>query len=265
MVKGQNEKIKNKSFYIWMLSGALMLVCICAFYLKTGGLNGEPDKSNINKPMTEETQETKQPKKEVADIGNNPAPKITQGNLNPFENDVFEEGDQVKKDTATVKPETSKEPESKSVMANGKSILDSLKFDEEAGLGWPVSGNVILPFSESKPVYFATLGQYKRNNGIVISAEEGTKVVSAAKGVITKIFNNEETGLTVEMSIGGDYSLTYGQLKDLSVKKGDVVKEGQTIGVIAKPSKYYVVEGSNLYFKVTEEDKAVNPMYLFKN
>ena len=149
-------------------------------------------------------------------------------------------------------------------MGKSDSVLSSLKFDEEKGLDWPVSGNILLAYSEDKAIYFPTLSQYKRNNAIVIGSEEGTKVVSAAEGVVTKIYENEETGTTLEMSIGGDYNLTYGQLKDVSVKKGDVVKEGDTIGKIAKPTKYFVVEGSNLYFKVTQKDKPVNPMYLLK-
>ena len=36
---------------------------------------------------------------------------------------------------------------------------------------------------------------------------------------------DEETGTTVEMNIGNGYELTYGQLKEVSVKEGDVVEE----------------------------------------
>lgn len=263
MVKGQNEKLKNKSFYIWMLSGALVIVCICAVCLNIGSLNNKEKEPGVNEPLVENT-ETKAPVKDVADAGDAQIADKKPDEVNLLENDIVDDANQAKKNEAAKKPETSKEPEAASVMAKGDQVLNGLKFDEEKGLAWPVSGNVILPFSDSKAVYFSTLGQYKRNNAIVIGADEGTKVVSAAKGMITKISENEETGVTVEMSIGGDYSLTYGQLKDVTVKKGDVVEEGQKIGEIAKPSKYYVVEGSNLYFKVTQEDKAVNPMYLLK-
>lgn len=265
MVKGQNEKLKNKSFYIWMLSGALVVICICAVCLNIGNLNDKEKSPDLNNSLVENTVESPAPS-EVASVEDAQVNgRQVTDEVNLLENDIVDDGVKAKSDAAEVKKaEASKEPKSVSVMSNSKSVLASLSFDEESGLSWPVSGNVILPYSDSKTIYFPTLASYRCNPAIAIGAQEGTNVKSAAKGVVTKIFENEETGLTLEMSIGGDYSLTYGQLKGLTVKKGDVVKEGQVIGSIAKPSKYYVVEGSNLYFKVTQKDKTVNPMYLLK-
>lgn len=265
MVKGQNEKLKNKSFYIWMLSGALVVICICAVCLNIGNLNDKEKSPDLNNSLVENTVESPAPS-EVASVEDAQVNgRQVTDEVNLLENDIVDDGVKAKSDAAEVKKaEASKEPKSVSVMSNSKSVLASLSFDEESGLSWPVSGNVVLPYSDSKTIYFPTLASYRCNPAIAIGAQEGTNVKSAAKGVVTKIFENEETGLTLEMSIGGDYSLTYGQLKGLTVKKGDVVKEGQVIGSIAKPSKYYVVEGSNLYFKVTQKDKTVNPMYLLK-
>lgn len=270
MVKGQKETIKNKSFYIWMLSGALVVIGICAVCLNVGGINNKSNDPDLNKPFVENVVESQIPEQNMASIDNTQIADAQQaGEVNLLENDIVDDG--VLKEDAEESKNTGKkeeqasaeEPEAVSVMGNN-SVLDSLKFDEEAGLGWPASGNVIMNYSDNKMIYFATLGQYKINDAIMIGAEEGAKVVSAAKGVVTNISQNEETGVTLEMSIGGDYNLTYGQLKDLAVKKGDTVNEGQLIGYIAKPSKYYVVEGSNLYFKVTQDGKPVNPMYLLK-
>ena len=66
------------------------------------------------------------------------------------------------------------------------------------------------------------------------------------------------------MNIGNGYSVIYGQLKDVKLKVGDKVNEGDTIGMIAEPTKYYTVEGSNLYFEVMKDDKTVNPMLLLR-
>lgn len=270
MVKGQKETIKNKSFYIWMLSGALVIIGICAVCLNIGGINNKSNDPDLNKPFVENVAESQAPEQNIASIDN---PQVADAGvteeINLLENDIVDDGvltedTDNKNDTEKQEEQASaEEPEAVSVMGSN-SALNNLKFDEEAGLAWPASGNVIMNYSDNKMIYFATLGQYKINDAIMIGAEEGAKVVSAAKGVVTNIFENEETGVTLEMSIGGDYNLTYGQLKDLAVKKGDTVKEGQLIGYIAKPSKYYVVEGSNLYFKVTQDGKPVNPMYLLK-
>jgi murein DD-endopeptidase MepM/ murein hydrolase activator NlpD len=262
MVKGQNEKTTNKSFYIWMLAGALAIICICAVCLNIRNLNDKEKDKSIHNSIAEHEVETPAPAKDVASIGDAQisSRKVTD-EVNLLENDIVDDG---AKNTVKETAKPSKKPEAVSVMSNGNAVLNSLKFDEEAGLAWPVSGNVILNYSDSNTIYFPTLACYKCNPAIIISADEGAKVKSAAKGVVTNIFENEETGKTIQMSIGGDYTLTYGQLKDLTVKKGDVVKEGQVIASIAKPSKYYVEEGDNLYFKVEQKDKTVNPMYLLK-
>lgn len=264
MVKGQKEKIKNKSFYIWMLSGALVVICICAVCLNISGLNNKDKKSPIlNEPIVQDlVVESQSPE----DTDNTQAPDAqATDEVNLLENDIVDDGAEADSEkTQEQQASASKEPEAVSVMGNSDTVLNSLSFDEEAGLAWPASGNVIMPYSADKGIWFATLGQYKCNDSIMIGVEEGSKVVSSAKGVVTKIFENEETGVTLEMSIGDEYNLTYGQLKDLAVKEGDSVDAGQLIGYIAKPSKYYSVEGSNLYFRVTQADKSVNPMYLLK-
>ena len=138
------------------------------------------------------------------------------------------------------------------------------KFDMDKGLLWPVSGDVILKFSMSNTVYFKTLAQYKCNPAVIIASEEGTKVKEAAGGTVTKVTHSDELGNMVTVDIGSGYTLTYGQLKDISVKEGQTIKEGDTIGKVAKPTKYYSEEGSNLYFQVMEKDKSVDPLLLLR-
>lgn len=143
---------------------------------------------------------------------------------------------------------------------------ENLSFSEDDSLMWPVMGNVIMNYSMDHTIYFATLMQYKCNPAIIIDAEVGTEVKAAATGVVTNIeMNNEETGITVTMDIGDGYSVVYGQLSDdMSLEVGDLVKAGEVIATVSKPTKYYSVEGSNLYFMVKEGDKTINPMLLLR-
>lgn len=143
-----------------------------------------------------------------------------------------------------------------------ESQVSSLNFSEEDGLLWPVQGNVILEYSMDKPVYFKTLEQYKCNSAIAIEAKEKTEVFSVAKCMITDISNVDETGITVKASIGNDYEVIYGQLSDVQVEVGDIVEAGAVIGMIGAPTKYYVEEGSHLYFKVLAGNEPVNPLLL---
>jgi len=266
MLKGQNEKLTNKKFYMWMLSGVLVVICICTVSLNIVGPFKEKkqDYADLKEPVVENEISTKdsEAKKESTDKVVGPEVQVSQEDekVNLLENDIVDDGQQ--EDANKVEAETTEsEPESVSVMSNSKkNIFEGLSFDEEKGLTWPVKGNVVLKYSMDKPIYFATLQQYKHNDAMCIAAEEGTNIVSAADGVVTKIYENEETGKTLEMAIDKDYYVTYGQLKDVCVKEGDKLTAGQKIASVAKPTKYYVSEGSNVYLKIVHNELPVNPM-----
>lgn len=136
----------------------------------------------------------------------------------------------------------------------------SLSFSEEDGLTWPIVGNVLINYSMDKTTYFATLEQYKYSPAIVISAAEGATISAAAEGKVIEIVNDEEIGNAIVMDLGSGYQLTYGQLQDIQVSRGSYVKTGDIIGSVAAPTKYYSVEGSNVYFKLTKDGTPVNPM-----
>jgi murein DD-endopeptidase MepM/ murein hydrolase activator NlpD len=151
------------------------------------------------------------------------------------------------------------------VQADTTAAMENLNFQEDKGLLWPVSGNVLMNYSMDHTIYHATLMQYKCNPAIIIDAEVGTEVKAAATGIVSSVEeNNEETGCTVTMSIGDGYSVVYGQLDNVELEVGDSVSEGDVLGTIDEPTKYYSVEGSNLYFKVMENEQTVNPMLLLR-
>lgn len=152
------------------------------------------------------------------------------------------------------------------VKADSTPLKESLTFNKEDGLLWPVDGNVIMNYSMDHTIYHATLMLYKCNPAIIIDAEVGTEVMAAAKGIVSSINDDDETGITVTTDIGDGYSLVYGQLNDetLEVEVGDKVDAGDIIGTVSEPSKYYIVEGSNLYFKVIQNDQTVDPMLLLR-
>lgn len=169
-----------------------------------------------------------------------------------------------KKSTVTPTPAGKKDTteKAKSTMASGTE--EKYAFNEESGLLWPVQGKVILKYSMSNTIYFKTLAQYKCNPAIAIAAEQGTEVKAAADGVVTSVKKDDETGLTLTTNIGSNYTVSYGQLEQVSLKKGDEVKEGDVIGHIAEPTRYYAEEGSNLYFQIREKGETVDPLLLLR-
>ena len=139
-----------------------------------------------------------------------------------------------------------------------------LHFDADTGLMWPMEGNVVLDYSMDSTVYFATLDQYKYNPAVIIAGDVNSKVYAVARGKVTKIENNEETGCTVTVDLGDGYEAVYGQLKELNFAVGDYVEAGHVIGYVSEPTKYYAVEGSNLYFELKKDGQPVDPVTYFE-
>lgn len=137
---------------------------------------------------------------------------------------------------------------------------EELSFGEEDQLLWPVVGNVLINYSMEAPVYFATLEQYKCNPAIIIQAKQGQNITAAAKGKITKIQKTEELGNVITMDVGSGYEVSYGQLENMQVKEGDVVEKGAYLGDVAATTKYFSVEGDNVYFALKKDGKPVDPL-----
>ena len=139
-------------------------------------------------------------------------------------------------------------------------VQPTLDFKEEDGLVWPIVGDVLVNYSMDKTVYFPTLQQYKYNPAIVIAANKGDSITAAADGRVVSVSYDPAIGNTVVMDLGNGYELTYGQLENITVSEGSYVSVGDGIGTVAAPTKYYSVEGTNVYFKLTKDGEPVNPM-----
>ena len=136
----------------------------------------------------------------------------------------------------------------------------TLNFESVGVLAWPVDGNVILSFNMDQTVYFSTLDQYKYNPAMIIEGAVGEEVIAAATGEVISIKNDAQTGTTLRMDLGNGYEAVYGQLKDVCVQEGNRVAHGSLIGYVGEPTKYYSVEGPNLYFQLLKDGVPVNPM-----
>ena len=132
-------------------------------------------------------------------------------------------------------------------------------------LQWPVEGEVILPFSMDRSVYFETLAQYQYNPAMLIGASEGTEVFTCAAGTVTEVGKSNEYGHYVTMDMGDGFMITYGQLFDISTEVGEQLEAGERIAMVACPTGNYLEEGDNLYLKLTQNEVPVNPeLYLEK-
>ena len=136
----------------------------------------------------------------------------------------------------------------------------ALSFSEDSILIWPLDGNVILSYSMDHTIYFATLDQYKYNPAIMIAGQVGQDVRAAAEGEVLSIIADAQTGTTVTVDLGNGYHAVYGQLGEVTVTKGERISQGDLLGYLGEPTKYYSVEGCNLYFQLLKDGEPVNPM-----
>ena len=135
-----------------------------------------------------------------------------------------------------------------------------LNFTDTSKMSWPVRGNVVLDYSMDQTIYFPTLDQYKCNPGIVIQSEVSQPVAAPANARVLEVGNNEEIGNYVRMDLGGGYEAVCGQLKEITAVEGEYLEAGQTIGYVSEPTKYYSVEGVNVYFQFQKDGTAVDPL-----
>lgn len=135
----------------------------------------------------------------------------------------------------------------------------TLNFTEDSIMEWPVRGTVLVDYNMNETVYYPTLDQYRVSPAVSLQAVEDAPVYAAADGQVLSIIQDACTGTTVTMELGNGYQAVYGQLKDLTVAEGDTVKEGDVIGNISTPTKYYSVEGPNLYFAMKKDGVPVDP------
>lgn len=151
-------------------------------------------------------------------------------------------------------------PESTADNSATASGASDVWFSEESVLEWPASGAILINYSMDKTVYFSTLEQYKYNPALVIGGEVGETIAASAAGIVTNVEQSAQTGTTVTLDMGNGYTAVYGQLKEVPLQIGDYVAAGETVGYLSEPTKYYSVEGTNLYFEILKDGEPVNPL-----
>ena len=224
---------------LFLLLGGLLAVTAVAGVLVSGRQDQtkeeEKQMADLNEPAASQDYHT-EPTQEV---------KV---NADPEETKAPQKPSQTEAETKEDKP------------VEAKPQTPKLSFSAESKLNWPVRGNVVLDYSMDKTIYFPTLDLYKCNPAVVIQAETGSQVATPAAAMVEEVSSNEEIGNYVVLNLGNEYQATIGQLENVQVKAGQYVEEGAVIGFVAEPTKYYVVEGSNIYFCLKQAENYIDPM-----
>ncbi len=132
-------------------------------------------------------------------------------------------------------------------------------YNEGDKMQWPVTGEVVLPYSNLLAIYDPTLEQFRTNDVLSIKSDVGQNVQVSAEGQVLEVSADEVLGNYVVVQHGNGWTTTYGQLANVNVKVGDVVGSGFIIGQTAAPTKYSVALGSHVDFIVTHNETTINP------
>ncbi len=156
---------------------------------------------------------------------------------------VPKEFDQTRKEEVAKK----KEEREKKKKASPKPVV--LTSTSAKGYVKPVSGNIITKFGEKTP--------RGKNKGINISANAGSKVVSSTDGkVIYADFDATFGYLLLIKSNRRNIITSYAHLEDITVSKGDSVKQGQLVGYVGNTGK---VDKPQLHFGIRQGKTAKDP------
>lgn len=211
--------------------------------------------------VTEKVADKQESQKQQQDIAEIPSTEQQQQVASVVRPEPKQEKNQIKiKETV----EEEKEQEKEEVYVETVASDSSLHFAPQNGLTWPLEGNILLDYSMDHTIYFPTLEQYQYNPAVVIAGAVNDKVLFAAEGTIESISTNEETGCTIRQNLGDGYTAVYGQIKDPVFDVGDWVEKGQVVGYVNEATKYYAVEGSNLYFAMEKDGKPIDPLEYFE-
>ena len=109
-------------------------------------------------------------------------------------------------------------------------------------MSYPVQGSIIREYAKG------------RNDGIDIAAPAGTPVKAAASGQVAAITSNADKVPIVVIKHPDNLLTVYTHLDGLTVKKGDAVSRGQSIGKVRSG------DPARIHFEVRDGFDSVDPM-----
>lgn len=124
----------------------------------------------------------------------------------------------------------------------------------------PVNGKIIKNFSKEQLVYSNTMEDYRTHKGIDIGTSLGSPVKATRYGVVEKVFENDEKGVTVIISHQGNIKSLYSNLQDLKfISVGSSVNQGEIIGGVGNTSLFECSDPPHLHFEIIENNESVDP------
>jgi murein DD-endopeptidase MepM/ murein hydrolase activator NlpD len=272
-----NQMFKDKLFLVMLVLGLLTIVAAAGVVtIQRGNVPGEenPYMENLQGTIIAD-EEGAGSTDQVAGTADAQREQMVTASDSRTDTEKTDKGDteapQLAKASESAREDSQKagetrQPEAALVDSGLENAVSSLvlDFSDTSRMAWPVMGNILLDYSMDTTIYFPTLEQYQVNPGVVIQAEVSQPVAAPANAKVVAVSSNEEIGNFVVLDLGNDFTATCGQLKEVQVVENEYLEAGQVLGYVAEPTKYYSVEGSNVYFQLEQGGNKVDPLDYFE-
>jgi murein DD-endopeptidase MepM/ murein hydrolase activator NlpD len=124
---------------------------------------------------------------------------------------------------------------------------------------WPTKGWLSRGYGMKDDPF---TGYEQLHRGIDVANYNGTPIIAAADGKVTKTGSFGRMGKMITIDHGFGFVSRYGHLSSIDVKKGQRVKRGE---VIAKMGSTGYSTGPHLHYEVWRNGKVLNPMNYILN
>ncbi len=126
---------------------------------------------------------------------------------------------------------------------------------------YPVSGEILQPFSNGELVKSSTTGVWQTHNGVDLAAAAGTEVYAIADGTVTAVERDPLWGVCVTiLHADGLVSRYCGLNEGLTVSAGEVLERGKAIGAVGDTADAESAMESHLHFELLQNERYIDPI-----
>ncbi|MBQ8164328.1 MAG: M23 family metallopeptidase [Clostridia bacterium] len=153
---------------------------------------------------------------------------------------------------------------SKPIKPNDNAPAETNQPEEKLSLLKPVSGKVLVEFSDKKLVYNKTLKEWKVHPAIDIEGKKGEDIICAMTGTVSDIKTDPLYGTTVIIDNGSGTKTVYCGIAAMNdITLGKQVTAGSVLGTLGDTIFCESETGTHLHFEVIQNGKKIDPVLLF--
>lgn len=130
------------------------------------------------------------------------------------------------------------------------------KTDPNVDFIWPVTGRISSIFGLRR---FFNEQERRPHSGLDIAAKEGTPVKAVANGTVIDTGDFFFSGNMIYLDHGQGIISLYAHLSKISVKPGEIIKQGDIIGNVGQTGR---VTGPHLHFAIYANQTLIDPAFM---